>query len=170
MKEQVVVPDGVPKSGRSWKIKQTARSSAQMKKGVLSHLSKTFEERDVERQKRKMVKELEREMIEDRKRKKLEEKTRREEQQKRRQENEYKNSVVQEVRRCCVIALQYLLILHFTLIVCEQLKPEKLKGMSKKQLRSVRKTAVNKHGQVELVNPWGEGGAANKKTLKKSRK
>lgn len=26
--------------------------------------------------------------------------------------------------------------------------------MSKKQLRSVRKTAVNKFGQVELVNPW----------------
>lgn len=39
--------------------------------------------------------------------------------------------------------------------------------MSKKQLRSVRKTAVNKMGQVELVNPWGEGGAANKMKLKK---
>jgi hypothetical protein len=44
--------------------------------------------------------------------------------------------------------------------------------MSKKQLRSIRKTSVNQHGQVELVNPWGEGGASNKKLLKskKSRK
>ena len=34
------------------------------------------------------------------------------------------------------------------------MNPEKLKGMSKKQLRSIKKTAMNEHGQVELVNPW----------------
>jgi hypothetical protein len=48
-----------------------------------------------------------------------------------------------------------------------QLNPEKIKTMSKKQLRLVRKTAVNKNGQVELVNPWGNNadssGAAKKK-------
>jgi hypothetical protein len=97
MKEPVKIPDGMPKSGRSWKVKQTTRSSAQLKQGVLSHLAKTFEERDAERQKKQNVKELERELIEERKQKKLAEKTRREEQQKRRQENEYKNSVTQEV-------------------------------------------------------------------------
>ena len=46
--------------------------------------------------------------------------------------NEYKNSVYQE------------------------LKHETLKGMSKKQLRLVRKTAMNKNGQVELVNLYGK--------------
>jgi hypothetical protein len=54
------------------------------------------------------------------------------------------------------------------LVNVPQLKPEKLKGMSKKQLRSVRKTAVNKFGQVELVNPWGAGN--EKPKAKKSRK
>ena len=98
MKETVQIPDGVPKSGRVWKVKQTARSSAQLKKGILSHLSKTYEEREIERQKRRNVKELEQEMIEDKKQKKLEEKLRREAQEKRRQENEYKNSITQEVR------------------------------------------------------------------------
>jgi hypothetical protein len=28
--------------------------------------------------------------------------------------------------------------------------------MSKKQLRMIKKTVVNKAGQVELVNPWGK--------------
>jgi hypothetical protein len=32
--------------------------------------------------------------------------------------------------------------------------------MSKKQLRSVKKTAVNKFGKVELVNPWASRDAA----------
>jgi hypothetical protein len=46
-----------------------------------------------------------------------------------------------------------------------QIKAEKLKGMSKKQLRSIKKTAVNsKTGAVELVSPWGE---VKKKTSKK---
>eukprot|EP01034_Spumella_vulgaris_P029122 gene29122-36114_t len=35
--------------------------------------------------------------------------------------------------------------------------------MSKKQLRSIRKTTVNKDGTVELTNPWAGGGAAMKK-------
>lgn len=145
MKEDVkVIPDGLPKSGRSWKIKQTVRSSAQLKQGILSHLAKSFEEKERERQQKRNVKELEREMIEERKNAKLAEKARREEQQKRRQENEYKNAVTQELR------------------------PEKLKGMSKKQLRSVRKTSVNKQGQLELVNPWDNGKVMPK--AKKSRK
>ena len=50
-----------------------------------------------------------------------------------------------------------------------QLKPEKLKGMSKKQLRNVKKTTVNKFGQVELANLYGDGSAKPKKA-KSSRK
>lgn len=98
MKEEVkVIPAGVPKSGRVWKVKQTARSSSQLQKGVLSHLAKSFEQKEAERQAKKNVKELEREMIEEKKARILAEKTRREEQQKRRQENEYKNATTQQV-------------------------------------------------------------------------
>ncbi|KAJ1416362.1 hypothetical protein B484DRAFT_454306 [Ochromonadaceae sp. CCMP2298] len=144
MKEKAaVIPAGVPKSGRSWKVTQSSRSSAQSKKGVLTHLATTFEERATTRNKERNAKELEREMIEDKKRKKLDERDRRDEQLKRRQENEYKNSVYQ------------------------QLNPEKLKSMSKKQLRSVRKTAVNKFGKVELVNPWAAKDAKSNKGAKR---
>eukprot|EP00128_Syssomonas_multiformis_P011505 Colp12_sorted_trinity150504_noHs@25236 len=147
MKEEVkVIPDGLAKSGRVWKVKQNARSSAQLQKGVLSHLAKSFEQKEAERQAKKNVKELEREMIEEKKARILAEKTRREEQQKRRQENEYKNAVTQ------------------------QLNPEKLKGMSKKQLRSVRKTSVNQFGQVELVNPYSGASDNGKPKAKKSGK
>lgn len=43
--------------------------------------------------------------------------------------------------------------------------------MSKKQLRTVRKTSVNKFGQVELVSPYGGvSDSAAKPKAKKGRK
>lgn len=57
--------------------------------------------------------------------------------------NEYKNSVYQE------------------------LKHETLKGMSKKQLRMVKKTAINKNGQVELVSLYGNNNVNNDGKKKK---
>ena len=39
--------------------------------------------------------------------------------------------------------------------------------MSKKQLRSVKKTAMNQNGQIELVNAWDGNGKSMKKILKK---
>jgi Cgr1 family len=124
------IPEGRPKSGRTWKVKQTSRFSFQQRQGVVGHLNKTFEEKEEIRQKKERMLTLEREMKEENRQKAIEEKQRREDQQKRRMANEYKNSVYQTLR------------------------PEKLKGMSKKQLRMVRKTAMNKNGQLELVNPW----------------
>jgi hypothetical protein len=59
-------------------------------------------------------------------------------------DNEYKNSVYQE------------------------LKHETLKGMSKKQLRMVKKTAMNKNGQVELVSLYGNNG--NPTEIKKKKR
>ena len=58
-------------------------------------------------------------------------------------------------------------LIHFVLF---QLNPEKLKGMSKKQLRSVRKTSVNQFGQVELVSPYGGVSDNAKSKVKKSRR
>jgi len=42
--------------------------------------------------------------------------------------------------------------------------------MSKKQLRSVRKTSVNQFGQVELVNPYSGASDNGKPKAKKARK
>lgn len=55
---------------------------------------------------------------------------------------------------------------HLSLLV--QLNAEKLKTMSKKQLRMVKKTTMNKNGQIELVSPWTSVSASSsQKTTKK---
>ncbi len=54
------IPDGIPKSGRKWKIKQTFRSSAQDRRGVSAKLCKTYNERMLEKQKFDEMKALER--------------------------------------------------------------------------------------------------------------
>lgn len=95
--EKLVIPDGLPKSGKVWKQKQVYRSSSQNRKGVLSNLATTFEVKQVQREKIKALKGLEREMKEETQRKKDDAKKRREEQQKRRMANELKTAVYQEV-------------------------------------------------------------------------
>jgi phage-related minor tail protein len=97
-KDAKVIPEGRPKSGRFWKPKQKVRSSFQQKNGVLSHLRKTFEEKEALREKKERLLALERAMVEEKKQKKRDERERREERQKRRMANEYKNSVYQVVR------------------------------------------------------------------------
>lgn len=124
------IPAGKTKSGRAWKVKQTSRFSVIKRTGMMSHLCSTFDEKKAKREKYDNMKSLEREMQQEKKTKVAEAKTRRDEQLKRKAANEYKNSVFQVV------------------------KAETMKGMSKKQLRMIRKTAINKHGQVELVNPF----------------
>eukprot|EP01039_Chlorochromonas_danica_P011427 gene11427-12776_t len=124
--------EGLPKSGRFWKKKQICRASTQNRQGVLSHLSKTLDEKMAKKQREKAARDLEKEMKEEKKRKKEEERQRREEQEKRRLANEFKTTTFQVI------------------------KADKIKGMSKKQLRMVKKTSMNKNGQLELVNPWAK--------------
>lgn len=93
----IEIPDGLSKSGRVWKQKQVYRTSAQQRKGILSNLSPTFDQKQVQREKLKSLKNLENEMKEDKKRKKEEAKQRREEQQKRRLANELKTASYQQV-------------------------------------------------------------------------
>lgn len=126
-----VIPSGLVKSGRVWKTKQTTRFSVIKRSGMLNHLNKSFELKQAERAAHQNMKELERELKAEKKAKIEEEKQVREERQKRRLANEYKSSTFQVI------------------------KPETMKSMSKKQLRMVRKTSMNKNGVVELQPLYG---------------
>ena len=125
-------PRGLPKSGRFWKNTQTKRFSSVTRQGVLSHMSKPFAVKQEQRVRQAQIKAIEAQMRDATKQAILEKKARREENQRRRMENEFKNSSYQS------------------------LNAEKIKGMSKKQLRQVKKTVMNKNGQVELVGLYGQ--------------
>lgn len=92
-----LISAGRPKSGRIWKKKQEYRSSAKLRRGILSHLCLTFEEKERIKNEKKYTKELENELKNQKKIKLQEEKLRREEKTKRKAENEFKSSVFQVV-------------------------------------------------------------------------
>ena len=121
------LPRGKAKSGRDWKSEQTVRHSAILRQGTISNLSKTQAQHAAERARKKQLKELESSMKEEKRQKALDAKQKREDQAKRREANALKTASTQKIN------------------------PEKLKGMSKKQLRNIRKTAMGKDGQIELV-------------------
>jgi microsomal dipeptidase-like Zn-dependent dipeptidase len=91
------IKDGRPKSGRVWKAKQSCRSSAKLRTGVMSHLAMTFEEKERIREQKKYVKELESQMREEKQAEKVVLKQKRVEREKRKLENENKTSVYQNV-------------------------------------------------------------------------
>jgi hypothetical protein len=121
---------GRAKSGRTWKKTETTRHSSQQRQGVVANLGKSLSVHMKEREKKKQIKALEMEMKNARLQKITEKKEKRAEQEKRRLANQYKSAVVANIN------------------------PEKLKTMSKKQLRAVKKTSMNKNGQIELVNAY----------------
>ncbi len=56
------IPKSIPKSGRKWKVQETERSSAKTRKGVLKHMSTTFEQKMILKEQRDRTKQLEGEM------------------------------------------------------------------------------------------------------------
>ncbi|KAG1710323.1 hypothetical protein DVH05_017327 [Phytophthora capsici] len=120
-------PRGRPVSGRVWKKVQKTRFSAQGLKGT-KVLSTTWEEKMLKRSKLKELKELQAEIKARRQGEKDAKRQAREEKEKRRKENELKSASVQVISRT-----------------------HRLKTMSKKQLRNIKKTIVNKQGVVEYV-------------------
>lgn len=108
-----VIPEGRPKSGRTWKKKQVFRTSSQNRKGVLSHLCKTYEQRQMEREKLLSLKTYEKELKEQTKQKKIERRIRREDNQKRRMANELKSAVYQQV----ILPIFVFLFILFILLI-----------------------------------------------------
>ncbi|KDO24370.1 hypothetical protein SPRG_10448 [Saprolegnia parasitica CBS 223.65] len=120
-------PRGQPVSNRPWKKTQTQRKSMMTYKATKT-LSTTWDEKMAMKAKKKEMKDLEHEIAARKKQERLDKKIAREEKEKRRMANEMKSSTVQQIS-----------------------KTHKLKTMSKKQLRQIRKTRMNKNGVVEYV-------------------
>lgn len=123
---------GKPVSGKIWKnLSVKKRSALKMYRSENSRITKSWQKKEEERLKKLQVKQREQEMRDERVAKLAQLKTEREEKLKRRMANEYKTSSFQ--------------VLSNT---------KNIKAMSKKQLRMIKKTQVNKFGKVELVSPW----------------
>jgi len=119
-------------SGRNWKVRANKRTSTMITKTISNNKSKSWEQKAAEQLKRKENKEKEEQMMKEKKDKILDKKKRKFEQEKRRQENEYKATQTQALTKNV---------------------DGKLKAMSKKQLRSIKKTRINtKTGVIELVD------------------
>lgn len=125
-------------SGRSWKVRPQKRASTLIKTKV-NNRSKTWEARKQDRLARKEVLEVQKQMQEERRQSAIEKKERRLENERRRQENEFK--LAQKMSQ----TLNY------------DKAGTKMKAMSKKQLRQIKKTRVNtKTGAVEYVSAYAK--------------
>ena len=92
----------------------------------------SWTERQSQKRKREEVKKLENDLKEEKRRTKVEARKRREERAAIKAANEMKGTTMQTMS-----------------------KTNKLKTMNKKQLRMIKKTAINAQtGQMELVSPW----------------
>lgn len=119
-------------SGRKFKTRVQSQRAIKQRTAGTKELSSTWQKKIELKNKLAAVRTMEKEMKEAEKTKAEEEKTAKLEREKRRQQNEIKNTQMQTIT-----------------------KAHKLKGMSKKQLRQVKKMQVNqKTGEVELVSPW----------------
>ncbi|TYZ66070.1 hypothetical protein PybrP1_011275 [[Pythium] brassicae (nom. inval.)] len=120
-------PVGRPVSGRTWKKTEKTRFSSVRYKGT-KVLSTSWEQKTQTRARRAELQALQSEIKVRRQGERDAKRQAREEKEKRRQENELKSASVQVISRT-----------------------HRMKTMSKKQLRNIKKTIVNKHGVVEYV-------------------
>lgn len=134
--------DGKPKgrnvSGRNWKLRPQKRASSIVTKVSTNNRSKSWEKRKAERDARKAAKERENELREEMRQAAIAKKERRLENERRRAENEFKNAqkYAQNLGRNA---------------------DTKMKAMSKKQLRQIKKTRMNsKTGVVEYVSAYAK--------------
>lgn len=141
-KSRPTVNDGAPKgrnvSGRSWKTRTQRRASSLVTQTKANNRSSSWEKKTAERKARTAVMEREKEMKEDRRQAVIAKKERRLEQEKKRAENEFNNAqkASQKLGKNADL---------------------KMKAMSKKQLRQIKKTRMNvKTGAVEYVSAYAK--------------
>lgn len=139
--ETFVKPDitkGRNVSGRSWKPVVAKRTST-LVKHKKNNLSRSFEERQAERLRRKETLELQKQLTEERVQSLRDKKERRLENERRRAENEF-NTAKKSAQTLNAAKLK-----------------STMKAMSKKQLRQIKKTRVNsKTGAVEYVPAYSK--------------
>ena len=136
------IVDGKPKgqnaSGRNWKLRPQKRASTIVTKVSTNNRSKPWDKRRAEREARKAAKERETELRDEMRQAAIAKKERRLENERRRAENEFNNAqkFAQNLGRNA---------------------DTKMKAMSKKQLRQIKKTRMNsKTGVVEYVSPYAK--------------
>uniref|UniRef100_A0A7S2RP40 Coiled-coil domain-containing protein 86 n=1 Tax=Eucampia antarctica TaxID=49252 RepID=A0A7S2RP40_9STRA len=135
-KSNTEVPNGRNASGRNWKVRAQKRASSLVTSNPQNAKSKTWERKANEKKLRLAIKEKTDEMKEERRQAAIAKKERRLENQKRRMENEFK------------VASRSAQVLGKNVDM-------KLKAMSKKQLRQIKKTRINtKTGTVEYVGAY----------------
>jgi len=135
----------MPTSGRWWKSVERQKSSMMIYKTMQTGLSKSLEKKMKLRQKKLEMKELQAELKKMREERFEKAREKRLAKQKRKAENEFKNTQFQ--------------VMHNP--------AEKLKRMSKKQLRTIKKTEMDKDGNVRLVPLYGSSEKQAKKRRKK---
>mmetsp|Transcript_6495 Transcript_6495/g.7428 ORF Transcript_6495/g.7428 Transcript_6495/m.7428 type:complete len:162 (+) Transcript_6495:176-661(+) len=132
--EKLRKPRSTPASGRWWKPVQHQKASM----GRLGHtksrrkaLQKSWNRKLEERRRRKEIKQMEEDLREMKRKEIEEEKEKRLEKQKRKAEAQFKNARLQVVKNSA-----------------------KIKKMNKKQLRRLKKTVVDKDGNVRIVGAY----------------
>ncbi|KAM7459234.1 hypothetical protein BLSTO_00020 [Blastocystis sp. subtype 1] len=126
------IPQGLAKSGRVWKENQKQKSSLYASDGA-NPLRTSWELKQEKRMKEKRMKELERSITEARIETKRAKRKAIEERNERRAQNEMKSAKVQVISDA-----------------------NKLKRMSKKQLKQIKKTRVDKNGNVIYVDAYAK--------------
>mmetsp|Transcript_19732 Transcript_19732/g.29068 ORF Transcript_19732/g.29068 Transcript_19732/m.29068 type:complete len:157 (+) Transcript_19732:130-600(+) len=134
--------DGKPKgrnvSGRSWKVRPQKRASSLVTKVKLNARSTSWEKKQEERQRKQAIAEKEKELKDAKKQAAIEKKERRIEQERRRAENEFKSASKSAQNITKNVNM-------------------KMKAMSKKQLRQIKKTRMNtKTGVLEYVGAYAK--------------
>jgi hypothetical protein len=122
---------GPSKSGRTWKTVRKEKASMAVYKPLKKTLGASWEKKQADKQKVKEARELQQELLENKKERIEKEQKRLASKRKRKAENELKNAKVQVMSH-----------------------PDKIKKMSKKQLRSVYKTRMGEDGVVRLVGAY----------------